>query len=444
MQVPSEVGKPERPGGQSVTHLTWKGDLKLRELTALMLLLACFASATSKLPVSPPFVGLALILALIQYSKGSIAAPSYTQWCAIYFVFITGSMLLSGIPASVFLNFDLYRYDGNVYVSFLPFLIAPAVVDHRLPPRVSLVLLVLGAGTFVSLVEIIHPGALFKSHNALGGFISVVLMINLFMLRNPLMWIPLVCNIGVLALSDSRGSILGALASAGVILLYTRGWKKTAIAGIFAAILGSLALAGFGYRVWVSMGKPVIMNITYFSQGEKLAKGIDTGAVTVSSVAKFGGRGATIAHRIFFIWPAAVDDFLASPLVGVGFTRFDDRPQKLEGIHGVLMINRSSHILHTNLHAHNSYLQVLSETGLLGMALVTGLIVSLWISADSLKPRYRDIVRAILVYILMSSCTEQRLTTPAQMIPGASILVLLLTSRFARLRSNDVLVEKGE
>lgn len=421
-----------------------KEGTSLREVIALMLLLACFASATSKLPVSPPFVGAALILAIIQYTQSTVVVASYTQWCIIYYVFITGSMLLSGIPPSVFLNYDLYRYDGNVYISFLPFLIAPALVNHRLPPRVSLTLLVFGAGTFVSLVEIIHPHALFKSHNALGGFMAVILMINLLMLKNPAMWIPLVCNIGVLALSDSRGSILGALASAWVIFLYKRGWKKTALAGILAAILGSLAVAGFGYRVWVSMGKPVIMNISNFSKGEQLSNGVDSGTVTVSSVAKFGGRGATIAHRIFFIWPAAVEDFLASPYLGVGFSRFDDRPQELKGVRGILMINRSSHILHTDLHAHNSYLQVLSETGLFGMILVSGLIVSLWISAGRLRPRYRDIVRAILVYILMSSCTEQRLTTPAQMIPGASVIVLLLTSRFARLPGNDVPVGGSE
>lgn len=406
--------------------------VRLCDAIAVLLLLACLSSVTSEIPVSPVFVGAAFAVALARYARSVVAIPAYTRWCALYFVFITGSAILSGVPLREFANYEFYRYDGNVYVSFLPFLLAPALMGHRLSLRVSLPFLVLGASIFICLAEVASPGDLFRSHNALGGFVSVMLIINLVLLRRVVMWPALLLNLWILQFSQSRGSLLGVLLAIFTLFLYKRGWRKTALAAPLLAIAGSLAIAGFGYRVWANIGKPQILDISQFSEGISLAQGIDTGSISVSSVTGFGDRGATIAHRIFFIWPAAVDDFLASPVLGVGFSRFDDRPQDLHGVRGVLMLNETPDILHTNLHAHNSYLQVASETGIVGLLFVAGILVTLWRSAGALERPYDDIVRGLLLYVLYSSCTEQRLTTPAQMIPAASMIVILLTSRFAR------------
>ena len=88
----------------------------------------------------------------------------------------------------------------------------------------------------------------------------------------------------------------------------------------------------------------------------------------------------------FFLWAKAADDFLQSPLIGVGISRFDDVTSVLatltspaedfEPLKGApadpnyyrapwVRINTDRFQAHTDQHAHNVYLHILAEGGIL-------------------------------------------------------------------------------
>jgi hypothetical protein len=377
------------------------------------------------------FVAAAAILATVVFACSPSVVPWYSLWCGIYLILAATSAVISGMPLRDFLKFEFYRYDGNVFVSFLPLLLAPAILNHRVSMRIALQVLMIATSIVLFVGVVITHSELFRSHNAFGGLVSVLLVVTITLLRNPLMWIPLVLNVLSLNFSASRGSLIGVLAACGVLVLYRRGWKRLACALPVIGVCISLAIAGFGYSVWHQMGDPEILSISDYPVALDVAHG--TGAEQVSNLSYAVKNGSTIAHRVFFIWPVAVSDFFKSPLLGIGFGRFDDRPEELVGVRGVLAINRTAAVRHTDLHAHNSFLHVAAETGLVGVALIICLLVSLWRAANQLRHPYCDIVRVLLVYIILSSCTEHRMTTPAQMIPAGVIMICVLTFRGARL-----------
>jgi hypothetical protein len=402
----------------------------LRDAGAALLLLSVLAGLTTRAPVSPVFVAAALFLALLIHVRSVRTIPRYTKWCGIYYLTAIISALASGMPAVEFLNYDFYRYDGNVFTSFIPFLIAPALAGHRIPVRLPLRILMVTVPAILLISELTVPGLLFRAHNALGGFISVILMVNFVLLKGVIAWVGLGLNLAVLALSESRGSQVGVVLACAALLLYRRGWKRSACAMPVIAVVISLAVASAGYFVWKQIGEPELLDYAKFGEGLDSAE--LAGATQVGSVAEFGARGGTVSHRVFFIWPLAVADFLASPIVGTGFGRFDDRPEELVGTRNVVALNETPHVVHSDLHAHNSFLHIAAETGVVGIALITGLLVSLWRCAERLRQPYADLVRGLILYCVFASCTEHRLTTPAQMVPAASIMIFLLTARAAQ------------
>lgn len=399
--------------------------VRIKDGIAFLLLLSALSAVTSRAPISPLFVALAMVVALPALVNPATKIPRTTLWCAAFLLMASLSAIASGLSPSVFLDYSFYRYDGNAFISLLPFLLIPAIKGHRLPLRIGLELTVTSIAVVLLTSEILAPELLFKSHNALGGVISVALLVNVSLLARRYMLFPLILNIAALHMSDSRGSAIGLIAALVTLSLYESGKRKMAAWFAATLVVGSLLLALVGHQVWKQIGSPEVLDIDNFSSAiETLGQ---SGGEGIESVSSIGSRGSTISHRVFFIWPVAIEDFLSSPIAGIGFSRFDDRPIHLDGMVGLIALNDSSSVRHSDLHAHHSFLHVAAETGIIGLSIIVAFLVSIWRASGSLTPPWQRMVRYLLLYAIFSSCTEHRLFTPAQMLPIAAITALVIT-----------------
>lgn len=98
----------------------------------------------------------------------------------------------------------------------------------------------------------------------------------------------------------------------------------------------------------------------------------------------------------FILWAIAINDFIESPIIGVGATRYDDdplvlltfpeisaderqtfeSPEYLESF--LIRVNIGNFQKHTDQHAHNLFLNVIAETGLVGFILLAILVLNLF------------------------------------------------------------------
>jgi len=348
----------------------------------------------------------------------------------LLFMYLVISSLASGLSITEYAKYKFIRYDGNIFYSYAPLLLLPFLEGNDFKPLGAIRGFILAYPILIIvLMDILHL-PLFTSHNALGGMTMIVFVLNVAFLKNPRMGLALILNSVVLLRSDSRGSMIGALCAVAIYFFEKKQWRKTKAVFILGSIATAIAVFAVGYIVWVGMDKPIRLSMEEIGDLAKVSQ--------VSALNAIIRRGVTISHRIFFIWPVAVDDFLRSPLLGIGFSRFDDLPYHFSQTLGLVSFNTTSAIRHTDLHAHCSYLHFLAETGILGLSLVFFLFKAIFQRASDMIREARLAVSAMTWAVLYASLTEHRLTTPAQMFPYMAILVLIISSRHSYQNSSTL------
>ncbi|MCL4385527.1 MAG: O-antigen ligase family protein, partial [Cyanobacteria bacterium] len=152
-----------------------------------------------------------------------------------------------------------------------------------------------------------------------------------------------------LILTKSRGSLLGFVAGiVFVFWMYFRSFKKFIIA--FAAV--------------------VVVSVPFV-----ILSGLYKRFINI-----FSEKGDANTIIRLDLWSKAWHLFLRSPIFGIGFGRINDVYDIYDGVHltgyeGGINFYMGSHIITTSSHAHNSYLQFLAETGIIGL----GLLILFWV-----------------------------------------------------------------
>ncbi|MFO7962791.1 MAG: O-antigen ligase family protein [Desulfobacterales bacterium] len=396
--------------------------LSLRNVMAIGLSLALTLSFENKLYLSPIVVLVLLLFfllwlnALILYNK--VKYNKLFLYYLLILFYTQVSFWAGGLSISSLLTFEFWRYDGNIYYTMVPLLFIPILIGHSIDVDKLLKVFVIAATVAGIIAYIIggYKGRLFSAHNAMGGFYMIVSICAFVLAKKDKVFIFLFAgSIALLMLSHSRGSQLGFFT--GIIALFL--WKfskKAFILAFFCSFLLWIGLLGFGFSVWKDMGKPVCLTLSETN---------DFDYPQFSHI----GRFYTIAHRIFFYYPLAINDFFTSPVIGIGFTRFDDIPRKFVGRKNLLSMNNSSYINHSDLHAHSSPLHIAAELGIIGILLFSSLFISVLKWCSDLSSDNKYLLWTLTVSSIAASITEHRITTPAQMFPYWCIAVLLITSR---------------
>jgi O-antigen ligase len=178
----------------------------------------------------------------------------------------------------------------------------------------------------------------FVNRNHFAGFVELTLPIGIALMifrgirRDvfPLVGLLVVIPVGALILSGSRGGIVSFAFQIGVLALLARKRRRGGVDRPYMASLGIVALGALALVVWLGAGRAL-----------ERFKGLPTDVSL--------GRRLTMFH-------GAADVFLAHPIAGSGMgTLVSVYPAYETGYDGRLVD-----------HAHNDYIELLADMGLLG------------------------------------------------------------------------------
>lgn len=386
-------------------------DFFISGLTVISLL----GTVTGLIPISI-FLSILVLFSLpfvisLTFIKAKIANLVFWLY---FFYFISFLSVLIYDPKSL-ISFDFYRRDGNFIVSYAPLLILPYLALNLNTNLLIKYLLYLTI--FVNFIPFLYYiytsglslitndtasfGSLFVARNAAGGFLAVIsglAVVNILYSKKKI--IPILEFFVVslmLFFTYSRGSLLGLIL--GLLALFLFKTNRKILIGIF--IIFPLAGLTGAATIW-----------SYLNVYQPQVTSLNIG--DADSI-----KEANIYIRLYNTWPRALQQFLSSPIVGTGFGSHDDLPYKLVQVFPGFSYNAQPIKVHTDSHAHHSYLHILGEQGLFGLFI----FLSFWFAIyrylvkNNDFPMTRDFLLLTFFILTIESFTEHRITTPSNVLP---------------------------
>jgi O-antigen ligase len=264
----------------------------------------------------------------------------------------------------------------------------------------------------------LHPqdsfGSYFIARNAAGGFFAMLFCLGVacYLQRHSRLILALVAANALMLFSTySRGSLLGALA---VLPYLYFGRKRWMLASLIAGVLvGSIAMAIY-----------------------HTAPGVDYIGYSFS-IQNQDAKLANLSIRYEWLWPRALAYFEQSPIIGLGFGSFDDHIGSVVSYFHVVGIASDISIEHSDSHAHNSYLNILAELGIVGLGLILsffwklvqwskdGAAVGALMNGGQNFAAFR-FVEISSICLLVMAATEHRLVSPSNVLILSLVISLLL------------------
>ena len=393
---------------------------------AFLSLIALIFSVTNFVPVSA--IGFAPMV-LCGWRFFGRRYPAFIGPLVLFAAFALLSTLYYN-PQS-FLEFDFYRHDGNFFVSYAPIIAGCAYVHrwdlNKILRRFYVFAVLVNVPFYLwyvaqnGLLTIFrHPSATFGSYfiarNAAGGFLAVLLCLGIAcyaMKRSRGMLMLMGANALMLFSTYSRGSMFGILVLMPYLFFGRKRW-------MFATLVGGLIAASLFIAAYHTHGSVDYMGYQF-------------------NIENPDEKVANLDIRYEWLWPRALAYFLQSPIFGMGFGSFDDNISLVVHYFGLFGQAVGINANHSDSHAHNSYLNILAELGVIGLILMLTFYWRLvgWCQRGAITAvrengrnfiAYRFIELASVCLLAMSA-TEHRLTTPSNMLPIALVISLLLASR---------------
>lgn len=390
-------------------------------------LLALFLTITNIVPVSA--VGF-LPIVLLSWRFFGRSYPGFFAPLA-GFTFMAAASTLLYDPHSL-IEFDFYRRDGNFFVSYAP-IFAGCLYVHRwdlnkvlrtffvfavlanIPPYMLYVAHNGLTGMFRHQFD--SFGSYFLARNAAGGFLAMLFCLGVacyLQRRSRLLIALLAANALMLFNTYSRGSLLGLIAVFPYLYLLRKRWALT-------AMLVSLLVISIGIAIYNTEPNVNYMGTPFTIYGED-------------------SKTANVSIRYEWLWPRALAYFKQSPLIGLGFGSFDDRIGSVVSYFDIFGFPSDVFIEHTDSHAHNSYLNILAELGVVGLVLIMRFYYKL-IAWSQRGAAYSALygggynfaafrfIEISSVCLLVMSATEHRLVSPSNVLILSLVISLVLSWR---------------
>lgn len=305
------------------------------------------------------FVGAYLLFDLVvvrpRYARGPEPFSEFLRWQLRETVPLL-AVLFTARPRSI----DVVDRYARVFLTVGAVIAALGALDYLAAVSSG------GAGSPLHMVRRDPSGlyifvAWLRAHNAAGGLYSALAAMSLwwFLLRRIPVWI-LLGNLLGLALTLSRSGYLGFVVVALVAFI----------------VRGPVRRRG---RLFVALAVAVTLAFAIAPLRERLGGGL--------SSTDYGRSTRTE------IWSAALRDFTQHPVLGIGWGNFQPAPGE---------------------HAHNSYLQVAAELGVVGLGLIGWWLGSVvW----ELARRRRHDLLAALATLLVTATLDHNFGSPSITAP---------------------------
>jgi len=396
---------------------------------AYISLIALFFTVTNFVPLSA--IGV-IPIALGVWRFYGRTYPAFVVALVTLTLYIVISTLLYD-PGSL-ADADFYRRDGNFFIAYAPVL-AGCVYSHRWDLnrllRMFFIFSILVNLPMYALYLSQHGlfsifarpddsfGSYFISRNAAGGFLAILFCLGLscYLTRRSgwLLGI-LMLNAAMMFSTYSRGSMLGLLVVLPYLIVRGSRTARPVIAFMMAGLIG----------------------VSLFIAFENFHSSIDYLGYQFG-IADPNEKVANLDIRYLWLWPRALEYFRLSPIVGMGFGSFDDQISSVVSYFGIYSQSLGVTIIHSDSHAHNSFLNILAELGVVGLFLMMRYywVLMKWAidgAQAAIGDHYTDytgfvFVELSSVCLLVMSVSEHRLTTPSNVLLPAVAISLLLASR---------------
>ncbi len=333
------------------------------------------------------------------------------------------SYLLSRQPVVNLFTYGFIRNDGNFFFSYAPFIIlAVPFLDYKKAARIYFQFLffaftafaVIGffeyindISSFMVRIDDVYVGPMFialnNTHNATGSVFAIVSVFAFaFFLE-----------------SENKEKIayffITILSFIAVFMTKSRGSLVAFIVGVFFLLLiGSKSFLKFLRNILIMavVGIPFVFVTGSWGRILQIFQIYDLSALTR-----------------FSLWEKAIILFKQSPILGIGFARYNDVPWNfdkipLSGNPGIFSLYTSGNYIFNDTNAHSSYLHFLAETGVVGLILV----MVFWIfclvitfkayrkTTDNFSKKvYLSIIGGIITLFFLS-ITENYMTAPTVMV----------------------------
>lgn len=398
-------------------------------------------------------LGLAVLIAVTSFWRhrhmdrvGWLMVGNYAYW-------LLSGLLIGGIALSSLLKPAFWSGDGRGFLYYVPLITFCTLSVDRSYLRLVLRTLVaiavaaifLLVGYFTFDIEAMDHRAdqagvtafvgLLTSHTGAGTFFGAVwLFLAIMAVRRKHRWLNLlsVLMLAVVAATISRQAILAAFVVLGVFVLLERRWWMIPKMAMYALI------------VVVVMGAVRPSNLQRLTELVSLQL-LDDIVATIKRSAREVNEGEDLSvshfrvHNLqtrFAQWTYASKTFLESPVIGSGFGRFNDHKLVWRGVpHLVYLAAQGEREYSEQLrfeqgrivslgNTHNSYLQMLSELGVLGLVL----LVALWVmmfrrlsgyyrcaraAGDSEIADYMQAARHLVLFALIGALVGNALVAPS-------------------------------
>jgi len=381
------------------------------------------------------------------------ASPTKALWfLKLAYVYWFSSYILSGAPLGNLFSFDFIRRDGALFVAYLPLLLfGDLALGSRFVRR--------GLTLFLTCMALVATLGVLEFEDNVG------VSVGLANLPDSLQFVHYAALSdfgfhGLFEAHNSAGAVYGLAACLALALLvYSPSanvfsartfWFVTCFTGLtlsksrtaYIAFVGTFALVFLTskkhYRKVSKVAVFVLIPLIYFwlSQPQVTHR-----AAAISSL-----DDPNVIGR-FEHFSEALYDINISPVVGIGFGRFNDESKKFSGIPHLLYFATGGDVVNDSSHAHNSYLHFLAEGGIVGLTLMLGVWISLLRWVRKIQGRFAETtfsyafangIQACIVFEFLISFTEHSMGTAV-----SSLLVLTMVGLLRNLITdqNDAIAD---
>ncbi len=341
----------------------------------------------------------------------------------IIFSYILFSYLISRQSILDLFNYNFLRFDGDLIFSYMPFFIfAVPFLNYKKALKIYFWVLFIifaffsiigfieysnGITVFAVRLDDFYVGPMFvalnHSHNATGSVFSVVGIFALaFFFESKKIekisygLISLLCFIAIF-MTKSRGSLIAFAIGVFFLLIFASGSLLKFLRNILIIIAIMVPL------VFITGTYTRIMQIFHIFDQSALTR--------------------------FELWDKGVYLFKQSPILGVGFARYNDVAWNydvvpLTGNSGIFSLYTSGSSIFNDTNAHNSYLHFLAEIGIVGLILfllfwVLCLVITIRAYRQTNNRFSRQVYLAVtggIITLFFLSITETFMTAPTVML----------------------------